>query len=62
MKDALDTRLILEKGFFRCFHNTNLGLHNDGQYINQTNFKELTLDHQEITEIRTALKLKKETV
>ena len=60
MKDALDIKLILKAGFFRSIHNA--GLHNPEQMLNSEIFKHVTLDHKEIGEIRTKLKLKKENI
>ena len=60
MKDALDIKLILKAGFFRSIR--NVGLHNPEQMLNCESFKHINLDHKEIGEIRTKLKLKKENI
>ena len=60
MKDALDIKLILKAGFFRTIHNA--GLHDPEKTLNCDSFKHITLDHREISEIRTKLKLKKENI
>jgi histone acetyltransferase 1 len=60
MKDGLDIKLILKSGYFRCLK--GLGLHNPTTYLTQEQFKVCGLDHREVNEIRTKLKLKKENI
>ena len=60
MKDALDIKLILKNGFFRSIH--ALGLYDPDVMLDCTLFKHINLDHKEINEIRTKLKLKKENI
>ena len=60
MKDGLDTKLILQNGFFRSVRNLNL--HDPKVYLNCETFKMCTLEHKEIGEIRQKLKLRKDNI
>ena len=60
MKDALDIKMILKAGFFRSIR--CLGLADPKQNLQLDSFKLCGLDHREINEIRTKLKLKKENI
>ena len=60
MKDSLDIKLILKNGYFRSIH--ALGLYEQDLMLDCSLFKHVTLDHKEINEIRTKLKLKKENI
>ena len=60
MKDALDIKMILKAGFFRSVHDS--GLQNPSTMIDLEMFKLIGIDHKEISEIRSKLKLKKENV
>ena len=60
MKDSLDIKIILKSGFFRSIR--NLGLHVPSRKLDCATFKHCSLDHREISEIRTRLKLKKENI
>ena len=60
MKDALDIKMILRSGFFRTIR--GLGLTDPKKYLKSDSFKMCGLDHKEIGEIRSKLKLKKENV
>ena len=60
MKDSLDIKLILMNGFFRSI--SNVGLQNPNVMLDCELFKHIALDHREINEIRTKLKLKKENI
>ena len=52
--------MILRAGFFRSIR--GLGLSNPRKYLKPDSFKMCALDHKEINEIRTKLKLKKENI
>lgn len=60
MKDSLDIALILKHGYFRTIR--KLGLHEESRYLNPDTIRECTLEHKEIGEIRTKLKLKKDNI
>lgn len=60
MKDALDIKMILRAGFFKSLR--GLGLADPSVYLKQDSFKMCGMDHREINEIRTKLKLKKENI
>jgi len=60
MKDSLDVKLILKAGYFRSLRGLNLHLPN--KVLNCDSFKQCTLDHKEISEIKAKLKLKKENI
>lgn len=60
MKDALDIKMILRAGYFRSIR--GLGLADPKVYLRQDTFKLCGIDHHEINEIRTKLKLKKDNV
>lgn len=60
MKDALDIKMILKAGFFRSIR--CLGLGDPKKNLQLDTFKLCGLDHREINEIRTKLKLKKENI
>lgn len=60
MKDGLDIKMILQAGFFRSIR--NLGLHNPRVFLNYETFKSVTLEHKEINEIKTKLKLRKDNI
>lgn len=60
MKDGLDIKMILNAGFFRSIR--NLGLHNPKVCLNSEAFKYVTLEHKEINEIKTKLKLRKDNI
>ena len=60
MKDSLDIKMILQAGFFRSVR--KLGLHNPRVHLNSDTFKLAQLEHREINEIKTKLKLKKDNI
>lgn len=60
MKDGLDIKMILQAGFFRSIR--KLGLHNPRVHLNCESFKLAQLEHKEINEIKTKLKLKKDNI
>ena len=60
MKDALDIKMILRAGFFKSIR--GLGLADPKVYLKSDSFKIVGLDHHEINQIRTKLKLKKENI
>ena len=60
MKDALDIKMILKAGYFTCIR--GLGLYDPRKFLRQDSFKVCGLDHREMNEIKTKLKMKKENV
>jgi len=60
MKDALDIKMILRAGYFRSIR--GLGLADPKKFLRQDSFKLCGIDHHEVNEIRTKLKLKKDNV
>ena len=60
MKDALDIKMILRAGYFRSIR--GLGLGDPRKFLKPDSFKMCGLEHKEINEIRTKLKLKKENI
>jgi hypothetical protein len=60
MKDGLDIKMILQAGFFRSIR--KLGLHNPRMTLNSETFKLASLEHKEINEIKTKLKLRKDNI
>ena len=60
MKDSLDIKLIIKAGFFKSIR--GLGLEDPNSFLTQDKFKHCSLDHKEVNEIRTKLKLKKENI
>eukprot|EP00347_Sterkiella_histriomuscorum_P014339 403361250 len=63
MKDALDIKLIWKNGFFEAFRNMFKGKNSlKSSNINKFNFDQLVLDQQEISNIQSLLKLKKQNI
>jgi hypothetical protein len=60
MKDGLDVKMILQAGYFRSIR--KLGLNNPKDTLNMHSFKNATLEHKEINEIKTKLKLRKDNI
>ena len=60
MKDGLDIKMILQAGFFRSIR--KLGLHSQRFFLNSETFKLATLEHKEINEIKSKLKLRKDNI
>ena len=57
MKDGVDLNLILQHKFFRSIRNLK------ANYLDVDSFKDCAvLDHKEIAEIRTKLKLRKDNI
>ncbi|CDW89701.1 mannose-1-phosphate guanylyltransferase [Stylonychia lemnae] len=63
MKDALDIKLIWKNGFFESFRQVFKGKSSlKSSIINKFNFDQLVLDQQEIANIQSLLKLKKQNI
>ena len=60
MKDALDIKLILRHGYFKSIR--GIGLEDPRVTLSAESFKNCGLDHHEIREIMTKLKLERENV
>lgn len=63
MKDALDIKLIWKNGFFDSFRKLFKGKSSlKSSSINRFNFEQLELDQQELANIQSVLKLKKQNI